>query len=131
MHLMERPDYANATARSNNRDALNAEINQCTDKRSTAEWVERINKAGVPCGPIYAIDQVFADPQVKHLGIAQSVRTQDEAPLTLVGQPISLLRTPSRLAAPPPQRGEHTDRVLREFGFTAGEIAALRKAQAV
>src|SRR5215470_5713854 len=100
--LVNRPEYANGPNRSKNRDALNAEINEITAKRPTAEWVERFNEAGVPCGPIYSIDQTFADPQVKHVGIAQPVKTRDKTPLTLVGQPVSLSRTPSRLVAPPP-----------------------------
>jgi formyl-CoA transferase len=102
-----------------------------TVKRTSAEWIELLNKAGVPCGPIYTIDQVYADPQVVHLGAAQSVKTKDKSPLRMAGQPMSLSRTPSRLAAPPPTLGEHTDAVLKEFGFKAKEIAALRKANAV
>ena len=73
----------------------------------------------MPCGPIYSIDQVFADPQVKHLGIAQNVAGKGKSALRLVGQPVSLSRTPSRLAARPPKLGEHTDAVLKEFGFPA------------
>jgi formyl-CoA transferase len=129
--LATRPEYANGDNRSTNRDALNAEINALTEKRPTAEWVERFNAAGVPCGPIYSIDQMFADPQVKHLGIAQPVKTKDKTPLRLVGQPFSLSRTPSKLAAPPPRRGQHTDAVLKEFGFTSRQIAALRQADAI
>jgi crotonobetainyl-CoA:carnitine CoA-transferase CaiB-like acyl-CoA transferase len=129
--LMARPEYANGANRLKNRDALNAEIDRHTAKRSSADWVERFNKAGVPCGPIYAIDQVFADAQVKHVAIAQPVKTKDKKGLTLVGQPISLSRTPSRLAAPPPGLGEHTDAVLKEFGFSAKQIAALRQANAI
>ena len=120
-----------AAERSKNRDALNAEIEKYTVKRTSAEWIERLNKAGVPCGPIYSIDQVFADPQVKHLGIAQPVKTKDKSKLRMAGQPMSLSRTPSRLVAPPPELGEHTDAVLKEFGFSAKDIAALRKANAV
>ena len=72
----------------------------------------------MPSGPIYSIDQVFADPQVRHLGIAQNVVGTKPA-LRLVGQPISMSRTPSRLVARPPKLGEHTDAVLKEFGFSA------------
>jgi crotonobetainyl-CoA:carnitine CoA-transferase CaiB-like acyl-CoA transferase len=129
--FIENPDYRTAEARSNNRDALNAAIEAHLQSRTSAEWVEYFNKAGVPCGPIYAIDQVFADPQVRHLGIAQSVAGKGKKKLTLVGQPMSLSRTPSRLAAPPPQLGEHTDAVLKEFGFSQREIKALHKAGAV
>jgi crotonobetainyl-CoA:carnitine CoA-transferase CaiB-like acyl-CoA transferase len=129
--MINKPEYATGQNRSKNRDALNAEINRLTAQRPSAEWVERFNEAGVPSGPIYSIDQMFADPQVKHVGIAQPVKTKGTQALTLVGQPVSLSRTPSQLAAPPPGLGEHTDAVLREFGFSAKEIAALRQANAI
>jgi crotonobetainyl-CoA:carnitine CoA-transferase CaiB-like acyl-CoA transferase len=128
--LLEKPEYQTTAARSQNRDALNAEIETYLKSRTSAEWVERFNKEGVPSGPIYSIDQVFADPQVRHLGIAQSVAGTKPA-LRLVGQPISMSRTPSRLVARPPKLGEHTDAVLKEFGFSARQIAALHKANAV
>ncbi len=129
--LVQKEEYRTAAARSKHRDALTAEIEAHLKSRTSAEWVDRFNKAGVPCGPIYSIDQVFADPQVRHLGIAQSVTRKDKSKMRLVGQPVSLTRTPSRLAAPPPELGEHTDSVLKEFGFSAREIAALHKAGAV
>jgi crotonobetainyl-CoA:carnitine CoA-transferase CaiB-like acyl-CoA transferase len=129
--LIKHPDYASGALRSKNRDALNAEIDGHTVARSSAEWVDMFNTAGVPCGPIYAIDQVFADPQVKHVGIAQSVKKKDKSVMTMVGQPITLSRTPSKIVAPPPGLGEHTGVVLKEFGFSAKDIAALRKANAI
>jgi crotonobetainyl-CoA:carnitine CoA-transferase CaiB-like acyl-CoA transferase len=129
--LLENPDYQTAAARSKHRDALNAEIDSYLAARTSADWVERFNKASVPCGPIYAIDQMFADPQVEHLGIARSVTRKDKSKMRLVGQPVTLSRTPSRLAARPPELGEHTDAVLKEFGFSARQIVALHKANAV
>jgi crotonobetainyl-CoA:carnitine CoA-transferase CaiB-like acyl-CoA transferase len=118
-------------SRSQNRKALNAEIDTYTAKKSSAEWIEIFNKAGVPAGPIYSIDQVFADPQVKHLGIAQDVAKRDGNMLTVVGQPIVASRTPSSIAAPPPELGQHTDDVLIEFGFDASEVAKLREASSL
>jgi crotonobetainyl-CoA:carnitine CoA-transferase CaiB-like acyl-CoA transferase len=129
--MLQNPDYQTAKARSQNRKALNAEIETYTVKKRSDEWIEILNKAGVPCGPIYTIDQVFADPQVKHLGIAQSVSKGDGRSITVVGQPVELSRTPSAIVAPPPELGEHTDEVLTEFGFTVGEIAALRQAKVI
>jgi len=129
--LLKNPDYQTGKLRSSNRKALNAAIDGYTAKRTSAEWIDIMNKAGVPCGPIYSIDQVFADPQVKHLGIAQSVKKKDKSVLNVVGQPFLLSRTKSRIAAPPPELGQHTDEVLKEFGFSTREIAALRKAHAV
>src|SRR5882762_8683188 len=130
--LIARPEYANVANRSKNRDAINAEIDVHTAKRTSADWVERFNKAGVPCGPIYSIDQVYADPQVEHLGLAQTIKAKGKKKaLRMAGQPMSLSRTPSKLIALPPGLGEHTDAVLKEFGFSAKEIAALHKANAV
>jgi crotonobetainyl-CoA:carnitine CoA-transferase CaiB-like acyl-CoA transferase len=128
--LLDKEEYRASEARLKHRDALNAAIEGYLQGRTSAEWVEHFNKAGVPCGPIYSIDQVFADPQVKHLGIAKSVNGKAKRKLTLVGQPVSLSRTPSHLAAPPPKLGEHTDAVLKEFGFSKREIKALHKAGA-
>jgi crotonobetainyl-CoA:carnitine CoA-transferase CaiB-like acyl-CoA transferase len=129
--LAKHPDYATGPDRSKNRDALNAEIERHTLRRTSAEWVEALNAAGVPCGPIYSIDQAFADPQVQHLGIAKPVKKRDGRQLRVVGQPVGLSRTPSRIAAPPPGVGEHTEEVLREFGFGMAEIAEFRRANVV
>ena len=84
------------------------------------------NVAGVPCGEINSIDQVFAAPQVKHLGLAQTVTSRARGPLTLIGQPIKLSRSKSTFRKAPPERGEHTDEILAEFGYSKAEIAALR-----
>src|SRR6201747_1919792 len=92
--MITNPDYATSQARSKNRDAINKEINVLTAKKSTDTWVKELNAAGVPCGPIYSVDQMFDDDQVKHLGIAQDVGTDNGGKTTLVGQPIGLSRTP-------------------------------------
>ena len=125
--LITIPDYKTGALRSKNRDALNAEIDKRTASKTSAEWIEIFNKVGVPCGPIYSIDQVFADEQVKHLGIAQSATRPDGSEQAFVGQPFTLSRTPSKIVATPPELGEHTDEVLKEFGFADGEIAELHK----
>ncbi|MBV8838515.1 MAG: CoA transferase [Alphaproteobacteria bacterium] len=124
--LAKHPDYATGTARQKNRDALNALIEKVTLTNTSAHWVDAFNTAGVPSGPIYKIDEAFADPQVQHLGIAKDVRTQNQKTITLVGQPVRLSRTPSDIVAPPPMIGEHTDEVLAEFGFSKDEINKLR-----
>ncbi len=129
--LAKNPDYIDGATRSKNRDPLDVEINKRLVGKTSTEWVEIMNEAGVPCGPIYNIDQMFADPQVKHLGIAQSVTKKDKSKMYLVGQGVTLSRTPSKLVARPPELGEHTNAVLKEFGFSKRDIAALHKAKAV
>ena len=130
--MARKPEYATAGARSKNRDALNAEIAKPSHGRTSAEWVERLNAAGVPCGPIYSIDKMFADPQVRHLESRAGVGGgKGQGAQTSWRQPVSLSRTPSHLVRRPPAAGEHTDAVLKEFGFSKREIAALRKAKAI
>jgi len=119
--LAEHPDYKTAALRSEHRDRLHGDIEQHLAARSTAEWVDALNAAGVPCGPIYAIDQAFADPQVRELGIVQEV-----GDVPYLGQPVTLSRTPSRVVAHPPALGEHTAEVLREIGFDDAGIARLK-----
>src|SRR5437764_2925067 len=114
--LADDPDYRTGKLRSEHRKALNAAIEAITAQRDSAEWIERLNTAGVPTGPIYSIDQVFADPQVRHLGIAQPLEHGSLGRLDLVGQAVSLSRTPSRLNTASPELGEHTDAILHELG---------------
>jgi len=128
--LLTNPDYATGQLRSKNRDKLNAEIAKVLKTDTTANWIAKLNAAGVPCGPINDIGQVFADPQVQHLGMAAKVEGAAK-PLSLVGQPVKLSRTPSKLASPPPARGQHTDEILTGLGLAKDEIARLRAANTI
>jgi formyl-CoA transferase len=125
--LAAHPDYKTGRARSDNRKALNAVIEAITKTRTSADWIDRLNAAGVPSGPIYKMDEVFADPQVKHLGIAQTVHHPQLGDIELVGQAVTLSRTPSRLNTASPDPGEHTRAILAELGYSAGDIAQLRE----
>lgn len=124
--LIEHPDYKTGALRSQHRDALGEEINARLRKKDSATWIEKFEADGVPSGPINTIDKVFADPQVKHLGMAQSVKSKALGDITLVGQPVKMSATPSSMKLAPPERGEHNDEILQEFGYSPDEIAALK-----
>ena len=129
--LLQNPDYATGALRSRNRAALNAEIAEITRKRSSAEWIELLNKAGCPCGPIYKIDEVFADPQVQHQKMAVPVHHPALGDIELVNQAIKLSRTPSEIRTATPEQGEHTDAILAELGYDADTIKRLHAAHVV
>ena len=119
---LEMEEFKDAKKRLKNRDYLNSLIEELTVTKSSNEWVEKLEKVGVPCGPINSIDKVFEDPQVKHLGIAQSVDTIPFGETELVGQPFNLSRTPSSLKQRPPEKGEQNSDVLSELGFSDKEL---------
>ena len=124
--LLERAEFKGDANRSKNRAALNAELNAALRARPSAEWIEILNRAGVPCGPIYSMDKVFADPQVEHLRIAESVTHPRLGALRLIGQAARLSRTPATLASASPERGAHTEEVLAELGYNKAAIERLR-----
>ena len=119
---LEMDEFKNAKERLKNRDYLNKLIEEVTITKTSDEWVEKLEKVGVPCGPINSIDKVFSDPQVKHLGIAQSVDTIPFGQTELVGQPFNLSRSPSIMKQRPPEKGEHNADVLLDLGFSNEEL---------
>ena len=125
-HLLQDPRFADDASRSTNRVALNQAISDVTKQRPSAALIEMLNKAGVPCGPINRMDEVFADPQVKHLGMAATVQHSTLGQIEVVNQAVKLSRTPSHIAQPTPEKGEHTAEVLREYGYDDTSIAELR-----
>ena len=130
---IERPDlrtdprFATAGARSKNRDVLMEVLMPVTRQKGSAEWVEIMNEAGVPCGPIYRIDEAFADPQVRHLQMAQPVQSPALGDLTILGHPVShgARRHPIRTAAP--ELGQDNEEILTSIGYSKDQIADLAR----
>jgi crotonobetainyl-CoA:carnitine CoA-transferase CaiB-like acyl-CoA transferase len=125
------PDFATGAVRRKNRARVHAMIEEITQHEDTAALIEKFNAAGIPCGPIYDIGQAFRDPQVQQLGIAQQVLSAALGAISLIGQPVTLSRTPSKLAVSAPEYGEHADSILAELGYTQADIAAFRAAGAI
>jgi formyl-CoA transferase len=121
------PRFDTTEGRSAHREELNGLITERLATRTTSEWVATLNQAGVPCGPVYGMDQVFADPQVAHLGLVAPVAHPDLGTLDLVRNPVRLAGTgwPAMRAATP-EPGADTEAVLAEAGLDPEEIEALR-----
>ena len=125
--LLGDPRFADGPARGRNRAALNEAVAAVTRTATTAEWVERLNRGGVPSGPVYSLDRTFADPQVRHIGMAAPVDHPTRGRIELVGQPVRFHRTPWRLRNASPEMGEHTRAILADLGYSEEEIDRLRK----
>ncbi|CAN7691469.1 CoA transferase [Variovorax sp. LjRoot290] len=118
--------YHDKAGRSLNRDALNAEINRRLAAHDRSHWIEEFNAGGVACGLISDMREVFAEPQVRHLGMVKEVVSPRLGPQRLVGQPMQLERTPSTIARAAPRRGEHTEEVLLELGIGRDDLARMK-----
>jgi crotonobetainyl-CoA:carnitine CoA-transferase CaiB-like acyl-CoA transferase len=127
----EHPEYAKGADRTRNRPQIKALLEPILASRTSADWLNRLEAEGVPAGPIYRMDEVFADPQVQHLGIAVPLKDPEHGDVRVVGQAISMSRTPPGVVAGIPEQGEHTDEVLRETGYSAGDIARLRASKII
>jgi formyl-CoA transferase len=125
--LLTDPRFSSGKLRAQNRDVLNEEIDKRLATFGSAELVEKLNKSGVPAGPIYKMDEMFADPQVQHLKMAYPVKHPKLGEQKVIGQAINMSRTKVENWTPTPEQGEHTDSILKEFGYDAGAIEGFRK----
>jgi formyl-CoA transferase len=125
------PRWSSGRRRAENRAELNAAIAEETAKRPNAWWVERLEAAGVPCGPILSVDQVFADPQVRHLGVATPAEHPRLGKTAMVATPLHLEGLTTGVRSVAPLAAEDTDAVLAELGYGAGEIEAMRRQGAI
>jgi crotonobetainyl-CoA:carnitine CoA-transferase CaiB-like acyl-CoA transferase len=129
--LLKDPDFASGEKRSKNRKRLNAALSEFTKRYKSAELVDKLNAASVPAGPIYSIDQMFADPQVEHLGIATPMEHPTRGKVAIVNQAVALSRTPCVLDRPTPALGAQTEEVLGELGYTGADIANFRRGKVI
>jgi crotonobetainyl-CoA:carnitine CoA-transferase CaiB-like acyl-CoA transferase len=131
--LLEDPEFKTGRDRSRNRKRLHEELSARFKDRSTDDWVDALNQAGVPCGPIYSIDQTFADPQVKHLGMARPVKHPRLGDIEVVGQAVNLEGEGGKpsVRSPSPDRGQHTKEVLKSLGYDDAAIGKLKQAHAI
>ena len=113
--------------RSKNRAAMNEVIGELTVTKTSNEWVEMFEEVGVPCGPIYNMAEMFADPQVKHLQMATPVQHPRMGEFEVVNQAIKLSRTPHQIRTATPEQGEHTDEILSGLGYDDATIKAMHE----
>ena len=129
--LYDDPRFASPGRRSRNRDELSREMEARLARKTAAEWIAALNAAGVPSGPILSIDQVFANEQVQHLGLATPVAHPQLGDIQILGLPVSLSRTPGGVRTPTPEKGQQTDEILRQLGLSAEEIQRLHEDEVV
>jgi crotonobetainyl-CoA:carnitine CoA-transferase CaiB-like acyl-CoA transferase len=113
-------------ARSVHRDWLNSEIEKRLMQDTSDYWIEKLNREGVACGRINNLKEVFEEPQVKHLGMLKKVTSPRLGEQVLMGQPVTLTRTPSTIARAAPKRGEHSEEILAEVGYSTDELARMK-----
>ncbi len=126
-HLKDQPEFSTNESRFEHRGAINAALNERTRKKPIAHWIDVLNEAGVPCGRVLDIGEVFADPQTMHQRMRITIDHPLHGPLDVLGFPIKFTDAPCRMHRPPPVLGADTDDVLRDLGLSESKIARLRE----
>lgn len=125
--LRVRPEYRTNADRFERRAQINAEINARTRGQTVEHWIAKLNAAGVPCGRVLGLGEVFEDPQTRHQQMRITIQHPQHGPLDVLGFPIKFSDDPCRVHRPPPVLGADTDALLAELGRDASAIAALRE----
>ena len=125
--LKDDPMYSTQSARVANRAQINAIVGGKLARETTAHWVRVLNAAGVPCGPVHRVDEVFDDPQVRAQQMVLEIDHPGYGMVRMLGFPMKLSETPCRVRRPAPRLGEHSDELLGELGYSDGERQALRE----
>ena len=126
--LQGHPDYDVQERRLLNRAALMGELAKVFAARTSEEWIERLTRQNVPAGPIYAMDEVFADPQVQHMEMAAPVEHAKLGAIRLVATPVTMSRTPATVRTAAAELGADVEDILGELGIDPREVANLRSA---
>jgi crotonobetainyl-CoA:carnitine CoA-transferase CaiB-like acyl-CoA transferase len=114
-----------------NRAAINAAVEACLVTETTAYWIDKLNAAGVPCGRVMELAEVFTDPQVLDQQMVLDQEHPGHGAVRMLGFPIKFGEAPCALRRPTPEIGADTGAILAELGYSAAEIAALRDAGVV
>lgn len=130
-HLRDDPRFSENSRRMANRDELRELLNEALSTKASQGTIEELNRAGVTCGPIYRIDEVFSDRHVLERRMVEEFLHPTAGRLKTVGFPLKFSGLEGRVRRPPPTLGQHTEEVLGELGYSAREIEELKSSGAL
>jgi len=131
-NMVENPKFATNPKRVENRDELIPVLEKVFLSRTRDEWIEILLKKGVPCGPVYAMDEVFRDPQVLHRKMLVEIEHPKVGKIKQIGIPMKFSETPGEIKVPPPLLGQHTEEILKNLlGYSEEEINQLRSEEVI
>ncbi len=128
--LVRDPRFKTNALRLQNRQELHRRVDEITSRKTMAEWIEFLNKEGVPCGPINNLAQALEDPQIRHQKMVMEVE-QPSGKVPILGFPVKMTETPAAIRRPSPQLGEHTGEILTNLGFSRDQVQEFKKKGAI